>query len=104
MFDMGNWILGVGDFLKNRRKQLGLTQRDLADDNLSESSISNLENGKSGKKALQYYCEKLDIKYEDLARLLMEEKKKKEVDLSEIKLRLKSVENDFYCVSEIEAL
>jgi transcriptional regulator with XRE-family HTH domain len=71
-----NWdIVKIGSLLKKKRKQLGFTQWDLADDILKVSTISNLETGKKpvGEKKLVYCCKKLNLSYDQLPQLTMEE-------------------------------
>lgn len=51
----------LGELLKERRKSLGFKQKQLADDILSLSTTSNIENGKRkvSEDTIAHYCRKL---------------------------------------------
>lgn len=91
----------LGKILRERRIELGLKQKDLVDDLLTSATISNIELGKKkvGIQKISYYCQKLNWKLEKIPQYI-EETKKKELDyISKLKLSLKSIENDIFCVS-----
>lgn len=65
----------MGRYLRKQRKKLGYTIENIADDKISQATISNLERGNlgvSGEK-IQYYCQKLNIEYSQYPQLLQEE-------------------------------
>ncbi|PRZ12677.1 tetratricopeptide repeat protein [Laceyella sediminis] len=86
----------LGEILRKRRIELGLRQKDLVDDILSPSSISNIELGKRkvSEDTIAYYCKKLGWDIKNIASYLDEGEKKEEAQLEILKLKLKSLEND----------
>ncbi|MRG27794.1 helix-turn-helix domain-containing protein [Laceyella tengchongensis] len=86
----------LGKLLKRRRIELGFKQKELADEFLSPSTISNIELGKRkvSMDTIAYYCKKLSWKLEDIPKYLSEGEKKEEERFEELKLVLQSIEND----------
>lgn len=61
--------MNIGDILKNRRNELGLSLAKLRDlTGLSKSTLSDIENGKSNPKiaTLEKICDALDIEIKDV--------------------------------------
>lgn len=86
----------LGELLKERRKSLGFKQKQLADDILSPSTISNIENGKRkvSEDTIAHYCRKLGWKLEEIPQYLLEGNKRKEDKTKELELQLRSLEID----------
>lgn len=69
----------IGKYIRAVRKKRGLKMSDLSDENISTSTISNIENGfeaVNDEKRI-YLCEKLNLNYHQIPRLIEEEKEKK---------------------------
>ncbi|MCH5583671.1 tetratricopeptide repeat protein [Shimazuella sp. AN120528] len=97
----------LGELCKKRREELGFKQHTLADERISATTISNLENGtkRLSDELLAYYLqEKLEWSMEDLPKLLQEKAEKEKQERFTIGLRLRTVENDLDCVSIQEGL
>ncbi|MBD1373853.1 helix-turn-helix transcriptional regulator [Hazenella sp. IB182357] len=64
----------VGKALRNKRKEKRLRIEDLADENISTSTISNIERGHHSvtPEKVEYYGEKLDIQLQDFAQLVQQ--------------------------------
>ncbi|WP_187118683.1 helix-turn-helix domain-containing protein [Risungbinella massiliensis] len=73
----------LGDLLKQKRKQANLRQEDLADSEISVSTISNIERGLSNVKLdkIEYLCEKLSVSVEDHLNIFIQDEKAKLEDL-----------------------
>lgn len=82
--------LELGETIRSYRKERGLRLEDLADDQISVSTISNIERGYSHVKEekVQYLLQKLGIDFHQLN--LLENKQKQKDDL--IALEMKAVE------------
>jgi tetratricopeptide (TPR) repeat protein len=92
---MSSWdLIKMGQALKNKRKSLGLKQENLADDEISITTISNIETGKGGVKEYRilYYCKKLGWTMDDLNQALKEEKTALTKSSPLIDLTFKSIE------------
>ncbi|SEN07514.1 helix-turn-helix domain-containing protein [Lihuaxuella thermophila] len=87
----------IGELLRKKRKELGLRLEDLADEQISPSTISNIERGMPhvNSEKVNYLSNKLGINLDELPELLDEEKQK----LREIKLKLTYIENVIDLVS-----
>lgn len=104
---MDNWNLKeLGDLLRRRREELGLKQKELEDEFISSSTISNLETGKKrvGRKKLSYYLKKLGWSYEDLPKYLAESSQQEQDESTRLELELRIIENDIDCVSATSSL
>jgi tetratricopeptide (TPR) repeat protein len=102
--DLGIWKGGnclhpvkLGEMLRKNRKERGLRLEDLADTNISVSTISNIERGLPNvhMDKMKYLAQKLGLK---LHELLLEEKE----DDKKIRLRLLSIENTIKLVDADE--
>ncbi len=92
----------VGEAIRNYRKDKKLRLEDLADDNISVSTISNIERGFAHVKQekVYYLLKKLGIDFDDLAEI--EEKlQKQDVQIS---LQLTALETWLVCDEEEKAL
>lgn len=96
----------IGEVIRDRRKALGLRQKDLVDEKLSPTIISYIETGKkkASKETIAYLCQKIDLDLKKLPQYFEENEKKRSSQLAELKLRLKSIENDIDCVGARYAL
>jgi tetratricopeptide (TPR) repeat protein len=66
----------LGEIIRKTRKERGLRLEDLADDNISPATISNIERGVPhvSMDKTYYLLDKLDLKIEELPQLLLKEK------------------------------
>ncbi|QKI81425.1 helix-turn-helix domain-containing protein [Kroppenstedtia eburnea] len=66
----------MGEIIRKVRKEKGLRLQELADNNISPATISNIERGRSGVKfdKIEYLFEKLDIHMDKLTELLHKDK------------------------------
>jgi tetratricopeptide (TPR) repeat protein len=90
-------LIELGDFIAKRRKELGMRQIDLADEHISISYISNVENGhfQATKDKLVRLCRKLNLTLEELDNSLeMQERDKIPASDEKIKLELFAIEDD----------
>ncbi|SFS96156.1 helix-turn-helix transcriptional regulator [Marininema halotolerans] len=80
----------IGEAIRRVRKSKGLRLEDLADDNISPATISNIERGVShvNNAKIDYIVEKLGLSMGELPSVLMEQ----EEELSELRFSLSSVE------------
>ncbi len=87
----------IGELLRKKRKELGLRLEDLADEQISPSTISNIERGMPhvNSEKVDYLSNKLGINLDELPDLLDEEKQK----LKEIRLKLTYIESVIDLVS-----
>ncbi|PTM56948.1 helix-turn-helix domain-containing protein [Desmospora activa] len=98
----------IGEIIRKVRKQRGFRLEDLADDNISPATISNIERGVphvSMNKAL-YLLEKLNIETHQVPYLLMEEEneiKSHQLDMDMIETLFKLNKHD-QALKEIEEL
>lgn len=76
----------IGGIIRKVRKERGLRLEDLADDNISPATISNVERGVSHVKMekVYYILEKLGIPMDQLPEFLLRERD----DQAELKFRL----------------
>ncbi|EGK08263.1 helix-turn-helix domain-containing protein [Kroppenstedtia eburnea] len=74
---MGYEMSEIGELIRRVRKLKGLRLEDLADENISPATISNVERGVSHVRQdkMFYLLEKLGISIEEIPTLLLEEKK-----------------------------
>lgn len=81
----------VGEIVRKVRKERGLRLEDLADDNISPATISNLERGASHVRPekMSYLLEKLDIPLEKLPEMLLTEQE----ELKSIRFKLFACES-----------
>lgn len=81
----------IGGIIRKVRKERGLRLEDLADDNISPATISNVERGVSHVKMekVYYILEKLGIPLEQLPEFLLRERD----DQAELKFRLTLIES-----------
>ncbi|QKG83754.1 helix-turn-helix domain-containing protein [Kroppenstedtia pulmonis] len=81
----------IGEIIRKVRKERGLRLEDLADENISPATISNLERGVPHVRQdkLSYLLKKLDIPMETLPDLLQSEQK----ELKDIQLHLLAVDS-----------
>jgi tetratricopeptide (TPR) repeat protein len=87
------------EIFRSIRKDKKLNQRDLAEDGISPTTISNFEMGTKNVDMKKIYrlLEKVGIEKRDIPRLL-KEKKKQEIDaLTILKLDLKTMESEMDC-------
>jgi tetratricopeptide (TPR) repeat protein len=86
--------------------ELGLKQKDLEDNIISSSTISNVELGRGhiSERKLAHLCEKLGWKLEDIPKHLEAERQKETDTASFFRLELKAIENDIDFVSPSAAL
>ncbi|MCH5586331.1 hypothetical protein MK805_15415 [Shimazuella sp. AN120528] len=103
---MSEDYIHLGAFLKKRRKDLGLGQKELVDNFLSIASISNIETGAKyvSKEKIDYYCKKLKINPEQIPKKLTDIAHQQKTNLVKIELELRSIDNDIVCVSTKQAL
>ncbi|SFS62523.1 tetratricopeptide repeat protein [Marininema halotolerans] len=89
MLDYSNNEIGV--ILRNIRKKKGLRLEDVADENISSATLSNLERGISQVKIekLNYVLEKYGIKLKEIPSLIREE----QMLLEDLKLKMLSIES-----------
>ncbi|MFD1409325.1 helix-turn-helix domain-containing protein [Kroppenstedtia eburnea] len=68
----------LGEVIRQERKRQGLRLEDLADENISPATISNIERGTSHVRyeKAQYLLDKLGLKLEDIPHLLLQERDK----------------------------
>ncbi|PMB04822.1 hypothetical protein CEN49_19865 [Fischerella thermalis CCMEE 5273] len=66
----------LGEIIRKTRKERGLRLEDLADDNISPATISNIERGVPhvSMDKTYYLLDKLDLKIEEIPELLLKEK------------------------------
>ncbi|GGA59094.1 hypothetical protein GCM10007416_35290 [Kroppenstedtia guangzhouensis] len=66
----------LGEVIRKERKKRGLRLEDLADENISPATISNIERGVAHVRyeKAHYLLDKLDLKMEDLPTLLLQER------------------------------
>ena len=66
----------MGEIIRKVRKERGMKLHELADNNISSATISNIERGRSGVRfdKIEYLFEKLDIHMDKLTELLYKEK------------------------------
>ena len=70
------------DIIQKKRKQVGMTQKELADKlGVSYQTISNLENGKAySKELLEKVCDILDLEVKIIDNSPIQEKKVKKIN------------------------
>jgi tetratricopeptide (TPR) repeat protein len=75
------WTVEYGAILRKKRKTLGKNMEDLADENISTSTISNIEKGFDivSEEKIKYLCQKLDISFREIPKLLKEEQQKEQL-------------------------
>ncbi|SDX48018.1 Transcriptional regulator, contains XRE-family HTH domain [Marininema mesophilum] len=81
----------IGEMIRKIRKERGLRIDDVADENISPATISNLERGVPHVKQekLTYLLEKLNVSMEKLPQLMVSEQKK----LEEVRFKLCAIES-----------
>ncbi|SFS43670.1 helix-turn-helix domain-containing protein [Marininema halotolerans] len=81
----------IGEIIRKIRKERGLRIDDVADENISPATISNLERGVPHVKQekLTYLLEKLNVSMEKLPQLMLGEQKK----LEELRFQLNAIES-----------
>lgn len=84
-------LIQLGDVLRKKRKELGLRLEDLADEEISPSTISNIERGLTNVnfKKIRYFAGKLGVDLEQIPELIDEEKEKEK----KLEIRLQSIEH-----------
>ena len=84
-----------GSFLRKIRKSKKKRIEDFADDNISTTTISNIETGNESvsEEKIKYYCEKLGIDYQKLPSLIRTEKEKENLRYEKIKTELTQIEH-----------
>lgn len=84
-------VNGIGGIIRKMRKEKGLRLEDLADENISPATISNLERGVPHvrKDKLSYLMEKMGISMHELPVLILEEQKQ----LRDIRFQLSAIES-----------
>lgn len=80
----------IGDVIRKIRKKRGLRLEDLADDNISPATISNIERGipHVHPDKIRYLLSKLDLDLDALPKLIQEERQ----ELERLRFRLASIE------------
>ncbi|WP_044640755.1 helix-turn-helix domain-containing protein [Risungbinella massiliensis] len=70
-----NDYISLGKFLKKQRKKLGYTLENLADDHISQATISNIERGILGvsEEKVRYLCKQLNVEFSQYPKLLKKE-------------------------------
>jgi|GEM_PF-3202753 len=88
-------MVKLGRIFRERREDLGYTQKDLADDTVSVATISYFETGKRkiGKKKMIYLLKKVNLDYHDVVASLQQTKENIKQG-TEIRLRLQVIEQD----------
>jgi tetratricopeptide (TPR) repeat protein len=91
----------LGDILRKRISELGLRQKDLIDENLTSTTISNIITGKKkvGKKTIAYLCKKIGWELEKIPQYIEEIERNNALQLTQLKLNLKSIETNIDGVS-----
>ncbi|MGX9708508.1 hypothetical protein [Laceyella tengchongensis] len=86
----------LGDMLRKRISELGLRQKDLIDDKLTSTTISNIITGKKkvGKKTIAYLCKKIGWELDKIPEYIEENEKRETFRLKRLKLNLKSIETN----------
>lgn len=81
----------VGELIRNVRKERGLRQEDLADENISATSISNIEKGLSNVKneLVVYLLDKLNLTFDQISKMIEDDQRK----LEQTKFRLEAIQN-----------
>ncbi|MDR6226873.1 helix-turn-helix domain-containing protein [Desmospora profundinema] len=81
----------MGKIIRQTRKERGLRLEDLADQNISPATISNIERGVShvSKRKILYIMERLDLDESVIPKMLLQEKEQTD----EILLKLMSIES-----------
>ncbi len=101
------WDLNkLARLFKEKLKESGLKQKDMVDETVSPSTISNLATGKKrvGKEIVVHVFKKLGIGEEELPLLLTEEKNEAKIEHSGLMLKLRSIENNIDFVSPDQGL
>lgn len=80
----------IGDVIRKIRKKRGLRLEDLADENISPATISNIERGipHVHPDKIRYLLSKMDLDLDDLPRLMQEEQN----ELDRLRFRLTAIE------------
>ncbi|GGA57113.1 hypothetical protein GCM10007416_32920 [Kroppenstedtia guangzhouensis] len=80
----------IGELIRKRRREQGLRLEDLADENISPATISNIERGVPyvHQEKVRYVLSKLRLNPEDLPKLLLGEQQ----SMERLKFRLDSIE------------
>lgn len=92
----------IGNKIKHRRKELGLTLRELAGDRVTAAQISAIENGKCNPspRLLGYICEKLHV---DLEYFTLSSEEKNRLEFEEIKVECQRlIEEEKYLEAGME--
>ncbi|MDN4592397.1 tetratricopeptide repeat protein [Polycladomyces subterraneus] len=84
-------ILQIGSLIRKVRKESGLRLEDIADENISPATVSNIERGVPhvSMDKVMYLLEKLGLTMDDIPQILESE----ENELDRLKLRLLSIES-----------
>jgi len=84
-----------GILLREIRKNQGKKMTDLEDENISRGTIGNIETCTENvsEEKVRYYCSLLNIKYEDIPKLIEEKRKKDEQKEKGLYFKLKMIEN-----------
>lgn len=91
---MEKQLADIGQFIRRVRKKRGLKMQDLADDNISSSTISNIEKGAVGvtdDKRI-YLCKKLNLDFYELPKFLEQEENDRNQTLNTLKYVEKMIE------------
>ncbi|MDR6226330.1 tetratricopeptide repeat protein [Desmospora profundinema] len=80
----------IGEIIRKVRKERGLRLEDLADENISPATISNIERGVShvSPDKAMYLLKKLDLSIDKIPEMMLQEQK----DLEKIKFRMLGIE------------
>ncbi len=98
-------MVKLGRLFREKREQLGYTQKDLADDFVSVATISYFETGrrKIGEKKMTYLFRKVNLDYHDVLKSITCSDKHSKRE-TELRLRLQVIEQDLDSGCKSEAL
>lgn len=84
-------IIELGEIIRKVRKERGLRLEDLADENISPATVSNIERGVPhvNPKKVEYLLQKLEISMDQLPEMLMGQHKERQ----ELRFRLLAIES-----------
>lgn len=84
-------IIELGEIIRKVRKERGLRLEDLADENISPATVSNIERGVPhvNPKKVEYFFQKLEISMDQLPEMIMGQHKERQ----ELRFRLLAIES-----------